>query len=64
MSGPRHEYCPRCIAERNQPVPLVASSLFNPDSGTRDGEARQLSSSSLASKAANVAAVMRGRHAF
>ncbi|MCW3034589.1 MAG: hypothetical protein JWM60_2934, partial [Solirubrobacterales bacterium] len=55
MSGPRHEYCPRCIAERNQPVPLVASSLFNPDSETRDGEARQLSSSSLASKAANVA---------
>lgn len=28
MSGPRHEYCPRCLEDRRQPVPLVASSLF------------------------------------
>jgi hypothetical protein len=28
MAGPRHEYCPQCLAERRQPVPLIASSLF------------------------------------
>ncbi len=28
MSGPRHEYCPRCLSKRQQPVPLIASSLF------------------------------------
>jgi hypothetical protein len=28
MSGPRHEYCPRCLTKRHQPVPLIASSLF------------------------------------
>jgi hypothetical protein len=66
MHGPRHEYCPRCIAERDQPVPLVASSLFKDDTreGEGEGAARPSDAGSLASKAANVAALMRGRHAF
>jgi hypothetical protein len=64
MRGPRHEYCPRCIADRDQPVPLVASSLFKPDSREDEAAARPSDAGSLASKAANVAALMRGRHAF
>lgn len=46
MSGPRHEYCPRCLTERRQPVPLVASSLFklgrseDDSQRSRAGEAR------------------------
>ncbi len=45
MSGPRHEYCPRCMTERRQPVPLVASSLFalgrrEEDQAPRTSEAR------------------------
>jgi hypothetical protein len=27
MRGPQIEYCPRCIAKRRQPVPLVAEAL-------------------------------------
>ena len=38
MSGPRHEYCPRCLAKRRQPVPLIASSLFRHAAG--EGDAR------------------------
>ena len=64
MHGPRHEYCPRCLADRDQPVPLVASSLFKPDSREDEEAARPSDPGSLAAKAANVAAVMRGRHAF
>jgi len=38
MSGPRHEYCPRCLAKRRQPVPLIASSLFRHAARVGDGE--------------------------
>ncbi len=38
MSGPRHEYCPRCLAKRHQPVPLIASSLFRRASADARGE--------------------------
>ncbi|HXB15241.1 MAG TPA: hypothetical protein VNV44_05810 [Solirubrobacteraceae bacterium] len=27
LRGPQIEYCPRCIARRRQPVPLVADAL-------------------------------------
>jgi len=27
LRGPQAEYCPRCIAKRRQPVPLIAESL-------------------------------------
>ncbi len=36
--GPQIEYCPRCIARRRQPVPLIAKALNG--GGTRDREPR------------------------
>lgn len=27
LKGPQVEYCPRCIARRRQPVPLIAEAL-------------------------------------
>lgn len=27
LRGPQVEYCPRCIAKRRQPVPLIAEAL-------------------------------------
>jgi hypothetical protein len=59
MRGPRHEYCPQCIADRGQPVPLVASSLFKRDSAGAATRAAE----SVAAKAADLAGA-RGRHAF
>jgi hypothetical protein len=57
MNGPRHEYCPRCLLERDQPVPLVASSLFKRDAA----DPEKPGAGSGKPKAANVA---RSRHAF
>ena len=60
MQGPRHEYCPDCLAERGQPVPLLASSLFDLDREERELRGEE----TTAGKAANAAAAMRSRHAF
>jgi hypothetical protein len=62
MRGPRHEYCPQCIADRSQPVPLVASSLFRRLAS--DETAPPDSGDPLVSKAAGVVAPRRSRHAF
>lgn len=61
MRGPRHEYCPRCISQRQQPVPLIASSLFKREE--RQEEPKD-DGRSLAAKAAKVATAMRSKHAF
>ncbi len=42
MDGPRHEYCPDCLAKRGQPVPLVASSLFGLDDSEAESSERAL----------------------
>jgi hypothetical protein len=39
LRGPQVEYCPRCIARRRQPVPLIAKALIR--GGPRGREPRK-----------------------
>jgi hypothetical protein len=56
MDGPRHEYCPRCIANRGQPVPLIASSLFK--------HREETGADAVEVSAAKPGPALRPRHAF
>jgi hypothetical protein len=58
LRGARHEYCPRCIADRGQPVPLIASSLFKHAGGEDTGDA------GLDARAANAGPGLHPKHAF